>query len=466
MSRSKAQNLVEVSRVVSLGPLEPGDPYYADLSAARGTRELRSMRQYLQNCLASDRHACAVFIGHRGSGKTTELRRLEGALRSQFTWLHLEVDPSLERDSDYTDLFLWLTHALVRFFAEQGLPLDAAKVAAVAAWFAERSIENTEERKKEIELAAQAETSSQAGANLGVFSASLKLLARLQARVIGSLQQRTVIRQQLQYWSQELLEKVNDLLEHARTVLKAADRPGRLLIVQDNLDRMLPESALRLFRDNGDMLTKIEADCIWTAPINAQLAPFDIGRIFPSRFTMPTVKIHDRDNAPVPDGIEGLVTLLAQRIELGLVFASREVAAFLAARSGGSVRDLLRLVGQAALAAQVDDYTVIEQDSAAEAVKKLRIDFQGRFVPGDAYYPLLATVFFTKRDAGLMESGTPEQAASNQHFFAELLVNGSVLEYNGEESWFDVHPAILDIRAFRDACQDYQPKAKESRPAD
>ena len=71
-----------------------------------------------------------------------------------------------------------------------------------------------------------------------------------------------------------------------------------------------------------------------------------------------------------------------------------------------------------------------------------------------------------KRDAGLLESGTPEQAAGNQHFFAERLVNGSVLEYHGEESWFDVHPAIQDLRAFRDACQDYQPKAKESsRPA-
>jgi len=32
-----------------------------------------------------------------------------------------------------------------------------------------------------------------------------------------------------------------------------------------------------------------------------------------------------------------------------------------------------------------------------------------------------------------------------------LLTNGTVMEYDGGETWYDVHPVITEIRAFRDA---------------
>jgi hypothetical protein len=233
--------------------------------------------------------------------------------------------------------------------------------------------------------------------------------------------------------------------------LGAAGRPSRVLIVQDNLDRLGREAALRLFRDNGFFLKQIKADCIWTAPINSTLAPFGIHNLFENVFTMPTVKVHDRTGKTVPAGIEGLVGLVEKRMEISEVFTRREVVTHLARMSGGSVRDLLRLLGNAQLAAQVDGKLKMDDDSATEAVNKLRLDFQGLFVPADAYYPLLASVAATKQDSVTTPSASPEQAANNRDFFAQLLVNGSVLEYNGHERWFDVHPVVLEIAAFKDA---------------
>jgi hypothetical protein len=92
-------------------------------------------------------------------------------------------------------------------------------------------------------------------------------------------------------------------------------------------------------------------------------------------------------------------------------------------------------------------------------VNRLRLDFQGLFVPADAYYPLLASVAATKQDGVTTASASPEQAASNRAFFAELLVNGSVFEYNGDERWFDVHPVVLEINAFKDATKAAKRKA-------
>ena len=457
----KAVNLNDVSKVIAQDSLEPGNEFYADLSKSRSTRELKLLRAYLENSARNDVPACAAFIGHRGSGKSTELKRLEGDLAGEFTPVHLAVDNSLTQDCDYTDLLLWLVDSIFGHFEKNNLPLDAGKVKAVADWFAEQTVEESEELKKEIELETEASMSSKAGANFGIFAYGLKLLARLKARVVGNQTHRKIARQKLQNYSDELIRRVNELLDHGREVLASSGRPGRILIVQDNLDRLGREAALRLFRDNGFILKQIEADCIWTAPITCNLAPFGIQNLFEHVFTMPTVKVHDRDGKPVSAGIDGLVDLVDKRMDINAVFTRRDVVAYLARMSGGSVRDLLRLLSSAQLAAQVDRKEKMDEDSAKEAVNKLRIDFQGLFVPADAYYPLLASVAKTKLDGVTTASASPEQATNNRAFFAELLVNGSVLEYNGDERWFDVHPVVLEIDAFKNASN----AAKRKKPS-
>jgi hypothetical protein len=371
----------------------------------------------------------------------------------------LAVDNSLTQDCDYTDLLLWLVDSIVNFFDRQSLPLDEEKVKAVADWFAEQTIESSEELKKEIEFATEASFAGKTGMNLGLLGYSVKLFARLKARIVGNHVHRKFARQKLQNYSDELIHRVNDLLDHAREVLARAARPGRILIVQDNLDRLGREAALRLFRDNGFFLKQINAHCIWTAPINSTLAPFGIHNLFENVFFMPTIKVHDRSGKDVPAGIDGLVELVDKRMDINAVFADRKFVSHLARMSGGSVRDLLRLLSNAQLAAQVDGKTKMDGDSADEAVNRLRLDFQGLFVPADAYYPLLASVAATKQDGVTTASASPEQAASNRAFFAELLVNGSVFEYNGDERWFDVHPVVLEINAFKDATKAAKRKA-------
>jgi hypothetical protein len=42
-------------------------------------------------------------------------------------------------------------------------------------------------------------------------------------------------------------------------------------------------------------------------------------------------------------------------------------------------------------------------------------------------------------------------AQSARDFFSQLLFNGSVLEYNGDRNWYDVHPVIREIESFRKA---------------
>jgi hypothetical protein len=116
--------------------------------------------------------------------------------------------------------------------------------------------------------------------------------------------------------------------------------------------------------------------------------------------------------------------------------------------SGGSVRDLMRLLDQAQLSARVDGKDRIGNASAGEAVTKLRIEFERLLVPGQVYFPLLAKIHQTKQ---LKLDATLDQAAvqAARAFCADLLIMGAVLEYNGGQCWYDTHPVVHEIRSLK-----------------
>ena len=448
-----AQTLQDSAQLLQLEPLGPDDPLYTSLDKARGTRELTKLETLLRNSARTPAAfvRCA-FVGSRGSGKSTYLLHLEDVLQKEnlFTPVHIYLDPKLEADCDYSDLLLWMVDEVAREFSKQGHPVAESELSKISEWFAETTLAKTTDWKKEIGLTAEVMASSSTGIP-GLFS--FKLLAKLKSMISGSETSRKEIRQQLQNRASDLRERVNDFLDHARATLKAAGKPDRLLIVQDNLDRLRDrQKAQALFDTGGDILTEIRADVIYTAPLALNVAPLDISRIFSHVFTMPNVKVHLRDGKRHGPGIEGLVALIGKRFSIPLLFGSEDVARFLAEMSGGSVRDLIRLLGEAQLDAQVDGKDRVDMPSAKRAVAKVSANFTRLLSPGSVYYPILAEIHRTKREFTLPEGdATKARVASARDFFAELLGNGSVLEYNGDDSWYDAHPAVRETEQFRDA---------------
>ena len=448
---NKADKLTDVAACVTLEPLVCGDDRYVDVSKGRDTKELKKLRLHLMDHDArQNRYAKVAFTGHRGCGKSTELLKMEEDIAQRFTAIHLYVDDNLLRDCDYTDLMLWLVDSLTREFTERKMLLDTALVDDVVGWFAEKTIEEVEAVKKELTLEAEANGEAKAG----FYWLSLKLMARLRSMFVGSVERRKTIRKTLQSYSRDLLDRVNILLDHAGSVLEKHGKSPDLLIVQDNLDRLPVDIGRRLFFDNGDLLKSLRAHVIYTVPIAMVLAPWNIGGVFAHNFTMQMIKTHQRNDQEFTSGLDALVSLVGKRVVIEAVFSSPQVVRYLAKMSGGSVRDLMRLVDYAQLAARVDEKSKIDDASANEAVKKLRLDFEHLLIPGLVYYPLLAQVHRTKGDGLSQNAQTkPEDVKADREFFSQLFFNGSVLEYNGDKTWYDVHPAICDIEDFQNASQ-------------
>jgi hypothetical protein len=178
--------------------------------------------------------------------------------------------------------------------------------------------------------------------------------------------------------------------------------------------------------------------------------------VFESYFTLSMVKVRDRKGKDFAKGLDSLVAIVGERVDLDAIFTSRKVVRELAAMSGGSVRDLMRLVGYAQLSARVDKKDKIDSASVKRAALKLRLEFERLLVPGRTYYPLLAQIHQSKGDASEGLDTDPEKVQKYREFFSQFLFNGSVLEYNGERMWYDVHPVIEKIEAFQKALADAQ----------
>jgi len=444
-----AQTLKEVARQTKLEPLASGDPQYADVSAGRGSDDLCRLRTLMGDADASQNNFISVaFTGHRGCGKSTELLRLEHELANSLECLHLYVDETLVGDFDYTDLLLWMVDSLVRHFKDRDLALDSNLVEEISKWFAEKTSEDIEKVKSEVSL----ETEAEAKAKAGFYWLSLKLLARIKARILGSVEHRTVVRRQLQSYAMELVRVVNLLLDNAQNALEKSGKKAGLLIVQDNLDRLSMQVARKLFFDGGEFLKKLKAHFIYTVPIPMILAPWNINAVFDHTFTMPMIRVHDRRENDFDPGLDALTGLIAKRVVVEKVFSDMDVARHLAKMSGGSVRDFLRLVDYAQLTARTAGLSKIDRKSADQAVLKLRLDFERLLIPPQAYYPVLARIRANKQlglPAGAQPN--PDQVLKEREFFSQLLFNGSVLEYNGGQNWYDVHPVVHEIEAFQDA---------------
>jgi hypothetical protein len=445
----RAESLREVEAAVTLDALTPEDGRYVDLAPGRLTKDLKLLRLHLeQAALDPTRFTKATLTGNRGCGKTTELLRLERDLEPLLYPVHLYVDPMLERDFDYTDMLLWMVDELSRCFANAGMPLDKGLVDDVASWFADRTLEQVSNVKSELE----ASTTAEAKAKAGVYWLSLGLLARIKSSIVGSTERRELIRRELQKNARDLIERVNLVLDNAHTQLEKHCGGKPPLIVQDNADRLPPEPGRRLFIDNGDLLKQVRANILFTVPVGIVMAPSNIGQVFEHAFYMPTIKPRLEDGNPNEPGLKALQDLVEGRLAIEKVFAASDLVRQLALMSGGSVRDLLRLVGYAAAEALVDGKDRIDAASVELAVKRLRREFEGSLIPGQVYYPILARIHRTKRDqlvAG--PTVTPDEVRYARGFFGQLLFNGSVLEYNGDGQWFDAHPAVQLVRSFQDA---------------
>ncbi len=415
-------------------PLSPKDERNVDLDRIESpegrVRGDRWVRRLADQFVLSKRPAMTLFSGLRGSGKTTELRRLMVELSrpdgANLLPVYVSAEESIDlgSDIDVADIIAAVLHRAdeVVLEAEGHSPDRALREGYAARLWHWLTATDADFGKGDLTLAP--------GAKLPV-----------ELRTRPSL--RTRVRQVVNANLTTFLDQAHQDLEALAG--RAADR-GRagLVVVFDQLEKLrgttgrwdeVLTSAERLFGDGAPYL-RLPVHVLYMVP-TALLA-----RQVAEIHLLPMIKLSGRDGQPFFPGYEAARDLVRRRIPddvLARMLGDEAEARVehLIRWSGGYPREIVRLLRHLV---RISREPVT--DRAFERVFHELAATYRMAVPEDAF-DWLARV----ADARylVIESATHREAAD------WVLRNNAVLCYDNDEHWFDLHPAVHAIPGVQEA---------------
>jgi len=428
----RATTIREVRREAMVGPLKYGDPRYVDFGEVRG-RDV--VRRFLKLLDVEEGFVHIVYAGHRGSGKTTELNHLRYMLEEKGDTFVVYKDayPDLAvGDLQYTDLLLYIAQMSVEGVGRSH-PVREDLLEDVERWFYEVTKIEREEVEREIGVSAEAE----AGLQLPLLG---KLLTRLTARIKGRSADLQEIRLRLQSRPDELIDNINRVFLAISEILNEAGK-SKLLLMIDSLDRQPSEIMERAFVQWAHMFTQLNVDLILTVPIGMIYSPrgesiLDTGF---SYVVLPIIKVRRREQSwddYDEKSVDKLREVIEKRVEVDKVFTDPNIVKEMALMSGGSLRELLRLLEEAALEAEGER---IDREAFERGRRNLYQAFTANLRLSD--YAALRNIHCRKSF-----DRTEEELRTLFYRFA--------LEYDAER-WADVHPLIYYSREFQDYLKEH-----------
>lgn len=401
-------------------PLPPDDERYVDLTENRGVRQIAATVTRRIKRSEENARVKLLFTGHRGSGKTTELLRLQQELEdNQFFTIYMDVEELLDLGSlTYLDVLVAMAKEVQAGLALRKMPLSATLLDNIAQWFAERIREETKSR----DIGGEIVTKAEAGSEVPFFA---KFFASITASVKAGSSHRETVRTVLQRELSVFMDRLNLLLATARETVQANGCRDIVLIV-DGMEKMHYElnkegisTHTDLFVRHAEQLRAPQCHIIYTVPVSLAYNQ-NLGADFDDPLVLPMVRT---DAA----GIAKLTELVERRVDTQRIFSAPLLLERLVRASGGVVRDLMRLVR---MATDTDAATITAAD-VDYALRTLRNEYD-RLIRSDDI------ASFRRIQQERRIQGGDEDAA-------RLLNHRLVLEYQNGERWAALHPAATDI---------------------
>jgi len=405
ISFKRATDITETYNAVNPElPLQPGDPRYVDCSPWRGSEHIVNM--IAQRIIRAEgtspiQHLKQLLAGRRGCGKSTELLLLKDRLEKEGYFV-VYYDAALEIDMNDTD-YADLLLATMRQLELQvrQSPLQLKLDASRLDDLAMRLARVTIEKENRNEVETALETEFRIEPQIPFFA---KMMAAVRGFIKDNTTYKKQLRVEIQQRTAQFLDDLNDLMDKLQQQLRDRGNKG-LVIIIDSLDRIIP----RALDDKGQ------------------------------RTTHNAIYLEHADHLKAPH------CHIIYTVPISIYFNEKSVDKLCLA-SGGHIRDLLLLARYAC------DYSAEKITPAAvdKAISALIRQYD-RLVK-DADLPRLIRVHREKR-----LPGDPE--------YSLLLYHLVVLEYQNDERWADLHPAVQATRKFKEAWENEERQAHKKKAA-
>ncbi len=417
-------------------PLEPDDPLFVDTAKARGNFS----REQLYRQLNVDKQGIAhkptgkqyiLFTGHRGCGKSTELRKMAAYLHHADRYYVLRLDCLEKLDINnlkYSDVLLALAAALFARLEQEGIEMEQVHLSRLENWFKERVEVHSQLKQFAAEVKAGASTKTglpwlgwlygEAASKLGIDSSYREEL-------------RLVVRNNFS----EFAEAFNQLIRASEDKIRAAGKGQRILFTVDGTDRLNSEDARKFFVEDVHQLTQISGLFIYCAPIHLLHQDNCLSANFTGTARLPMLKIRNRDDQKVEENYVVMRELAHRRVP-DYLFDNLATLDYLIQYSGGHLRDLIRLLN---IAVNVAEEERIDQLAAEKAVKQVANEYR-RFISSENYARLVQID---------LHPDAPDDFTDKHS--AEMLYNLILLEYN--DYFWKSHPVITTLPGYQKAYQ-------------
>ena len=439
--------------------------YYIDFSSVRGGKIIEDIKVNI-SYFSPDDPTCALFTGHIGCGKSTELLRLKSDLEGEgFHVVYFESSEDLEMaDVDIGDVLLAIARRISQSL--DVIKLDEPKKFKDLLQGAAKLLQT------EIELGAEASFPGvgkiSADTTTGKFSVEAGLpgigitasndqgialalgIGKITAKAKSDSTLRERLNQYLGPQKSKLLEAINqELIEPAIAKLKQQGKHG-LVVIVDNLDRIdnrqkswdRPQQEY-LFVDQSEYLTKLRCHLVYTMPLSLKFSN-DYGNLT-QRFpedpkVLPMVPIYLADGGECAEGMALLRQMVLARAfpdleecdrlaEIPKLFESPETLDRLCYMSGGHPRDLLRLLNDWI---KKQRQTPLTGQTLEDLIRSRR---------NEMALPISADEWELLREV------KQSKKVSGDRGYQTLIRSRLVFEYRYDgESWFDVNPILADAK--------------------
>lgn len=427
-------DLWEVNRRLQIDQHLDGDkdPRWVDTEIARGDYSLSRLCRTLgvdrdKRRLSAPDQGYFLFYGHRGCGKSTELRRIKDVLHHEDLYYVVFADAAQQLDVNnlrYQDVLLHLASELVGKLQEDNIEVENAYISKLQDWFTERV------EKKETTRAFALEAKVGVGANLG-----LPFLARVFSEISTAFKTNTTykdeLRKTLRNYFTDFANGFNQLTAAAENAMPGAEKGRRILFVVDGTDRLGGVDARAFFETDVHQLQLVHGVFMYCAPVHLAYEG-NVRQNFSDIVRLPMIKVTNRDNSRNDDGRNAMLKMLHRRAAPNLFDAG--VADTLVEHSGGHPRDLLRLLLNAFKHAKNDRF---DDASASHAIREMAADYRRILNPED--YQILAAI------------DNNNQLNSDSGRLHYLLYNLALLEYN--DFYLRSHPVIRTTQEYLTAQQ-------------
>lgn len=415
---TKIEDFVDIFTPFPLKEKNEIDNYFVKTYDARGTNAISRITFALNS--TRNPFMKILFMGHRGSGKSTELFLLNEMIKSNFEVISFFIQDEVDVGSmTYIDFIVAITSQIIKYIENNDkIELNNSDIDALYNyWREEKIIEETDTDSLEGTLD---------------FSGKLSFLKHLMLKCSGILQtgseSKITIRKKIEPKIGFLIQLLNQVI--AKINEQLIGNNGLIFIIED-LDKLTLPVATELFITHRKVVFSIKTKMILTFPIfmaydaqyNMIKEDIDICQM------LSIIKVKDKNGENFYKGINTLKEIVYKRTEHSLI--DEDALQFAIMKSGGAIRDLFQIIRESAFEAMEAGHFKIELEDVKNSYKRLKSEYE-RLIRTEEDVRKLKQIY-----------NDPKLLTSDETLMS-LLLRGLVLEYNGER-WCGIHPAIEDF---------------------